>query len=161
MAPRRQHPVPRAIDIRAPEQRSRLKNNVQHPEFGDRASRTAPLADATPPSGSRISEDQYQTISRWSVVGNDRIVGGIHNRPGTEGGGRIMTSPVVEVRFAGVDGTPVAYTESGNAYWLGLPATSFGNDRAARFVWHKARPDPEPARRAQPGSETTLMRLMD
>lgn len=137
-----------------------MKNNNHAPATGRRAAHSAL---AVPFPHSRLGKTvEHQTISRWSVVGNDRLMGRIHHRPGTPNGKTIMTSPVVQVRFMGVDGTPVAFTQSGNAYWLGRPADNYGVERAQTFVWHKSRvgeaPPPEPL---QPGSETTLIRLMD
>jgi hypothetical protein len=114
--------------------------------------------------GARTRTDrtvEHQTIVKWAVVGSDRLIGAIHHRPGTASGKTIMTSPVVQVRFMGVQRTPVAFTESGNAYWLGEPADSFGLDRAEAFVWQKSRAEVAPARSREAGMETSLIRLMD
>jgi hypothetical protein len=137
-----------------------VKNNNHAPATGRRA---AHPALALPFPRSRVGKTvEHQTISRWTVVGNDRLMGRIHHRPGTPNGRTIMTSPVVEVRFMGVDGTLVAFTQSGNAYWLGLPADNFGAQRAQTFVWHKAQVGEAPARQPVPaGSETTVLRLLD
>lgn len=133
-------------------------NNVQAPLGAGRAQRPGSAAAARS-RGTKTAEPQ--TITRWSVVGNGRLFGRIHHRPGTPDGNIIITSPVVQVRFVGVDGTPLAFTESGNAYWLGTPAENFGVARAQEFVWHKARIGEAPARAPQPEQATTLIRLMD
>ena len=51
-----------------------------------------------------------QTIRWWSLVGPDRLAGELYNRPGQDDGQKMMTSPVVEVRFMGEPKTPVAFT---------------------------------------------------
>jgi hypothetical protein len=86
--------------------------------------------------------EQHQTIRNWAITANDRIVGAIYNRPGHVDGKTIMTSPVIQVRLMGERNMPVAFTESGNAYWLGEPAVAFGMDKAEAFVWEKSRADP-------------------
>ena len=95
------------------------------------------------------------TIEAWSVVGHDRIVGTLHNRPGAAEGKTIITSPVLEVRLVGELRNPVAFTESGSAYWLGTPSASFGLDQAEHFVWFKSR---EPAVKQSPGLRDLSLR---
>lgn len=80
-----------------------------------------------------------QAIRFWSVAGRDRLVGDIYNRAGTADGTKMMTSPVVEVRFLGEPALPVAVTRSGTQYWLGDPAESFGSDAAEEFVHRLSR----------------------
>lgn len=133
---------------------------MQAPETGRASARRALASSGAPSRPGKTVE--HQTIRRWSIVGNDRLIGRIFHRPGTADGQVIMTSPVVQVRMVGVDGTPVAFTESGNAYWLGPPAKAFGIHRAQDFVWHKSRVVEAAAREPQaPGNETTLIRMMD
>ncbi|MDB5750295.1 MAG: hypothetical protein JWP65_716 [Ramlibacter sp.] len=87
---------------------------------------------------------QHQEIRQWSVAGDDRVVGLVYNRPGHADGQTIVTSRVVQVRLMGPAGTPVAFTESGSAYWLGDPARRFGLDNAETFVWRLSRNEPPP-----------------
>lgn len=101
---------------------------------------------------------RYQTIRRWSVVGNDRLMGSVYNRPGRGDGKTIMTSPVVQVRLVGEPPFPLAFTESGNAYWLGEPADSFGVERAKQFVAQKSRQADPPAH-PDPALQTTTLKL--
>ncbi|MDB5898022.1 MAG: hypothetical protein JWP22_2451 [Ramlibacter sp.] len=105
--------------------------------------------------------DQHQTIRNWAVTGNSRIVGSIYNRPGHVDGKTIMTSPVLQIRLMGESNTPVAFTESGNAYWLAEPSVAFGLDKAETFVWEMSRSEPTiaPPRKADPMLETTFMRM--
>ena len=85
-----------------------------------------------------MDEVGEQTIRNWSLVGPDRLAGELYNRPGQADGQKMMTSPVVEVRFMGEHRTPVAFTRSGSTYWLGEPATDFGLDAAEEFVYRKS-----------------------
>jgi hypothetical protein len=133
---------------------------VQHTESG-RLPLSARGAATRQSAPSDIHEDQYQVIAGWSVVGNDRIVGNLHSPAATATGKRIMTSPVVKIRFLGNPRTPVAFTESGSAYWLGPPSSNFDPNRAMTFVWTKSRDRHEPAHIAEPGSQTTFLRLVD
>ncbi len=80
-----------------------------------------------------------QAIRYWSVAGRDRLIGDIYNRPGTTDGTKMMTSPVVEVRFMGEPALPIAVTRSGSQYWLGDPAQSFGAAAAEQFVHRLSR----------------------
>ena len=95
-------------------------------------------------------ETENQWIDGWSVAGDDRVVGTVHGRAGQASGRTIITSPVVQVRFMGEWKTPVAFTESGSAYWLRDPAARYGLDAAEAFVWRLSRtqrpPQPMPAR---------------
>lgn len=104
-----------------------------------------------------LEEDAAQLaqprIEKWAVVGHDRIVGTAFNRDSATDGHTVITSPVAFVRMMGGMATPVAFTESGSAYWLGEPAAHFGMDRAEHFVWFKSR-RPE----AQPVEVDPLMR---
>lgn len=83
-----------------------------------------------------------QTIREWSVTANGRLVGAVFNRPGQADGRTILTSRVVEVRLLGEPASPVAFTESGTAYWLGDPSAQFGLDQAETFVWRMSRAEP-------------------
>jgi hypothetical protein len=102
---------------------------------------------------------QQQGIRNWSVVGDDRIVGAVYNRPGQADGKTIMTSPVLQVRLMGEHNTPVAFTESGTAYWLGDPSPKFGIDQAEAFVWRLSRINPLAVARPAPDPmlQTTVM----
>jgi hypothetical protein len=102
---------------------------------------------------------QYQTIRKWSVVGNGRLMGTLCNGPGQADGKTIMTSPVVQVRPMGELRAPVAFTESGNAYCLGDPAPAFGLERAEHFIWHKLRAAVAPPH-PDPGLQTTVMKML-
>jgi hypothetical protein len=103
--------------------------------------------------------EQHQTIRNWAVTGNNRLVGAIYNRPGHVDGKTIMTSPVLQIRLMGERNTPVAFTESGNAYWLEEPAVAFGAVKAESFVWEKSRIDPPDApAESDPSMETTFLR---
>ncbi|NML44037.1 hypothetical protein HHL11_09775 [Ramlibacter sp. G-1-2-2] len=114
------------------------------------------LAEIQPPTQGAAT--RYQTIRRWSVVGNGRLMGSVFNRPGQGDGKTIMTSPVVQVRLVGEPPAPLAFTESGNAYWLGEPADSFGVERAKGFVDEKSRRADPPAQ-PDPALRTTTMKL--
>ncbi|NML48424.1 hypothetical protein HHL11_32055 [Ramlibacter sp. G-1-2-2] len=104
---------------------------------------------------------RHPFINGWSVVGHDRIVGAAHNRPGEPDGKTIITSPVVQIRFMGARKSPVAFTASGSAYWLGEPAASFGPDQAESFLWFKSRQRPAAAGGAavDPALQTQVMKL--
>lgn len=88
---------------------------------------------------SPADEPRHPGVEKWSVVGHDRIVGTVYNRPGTSDGKTVVTSPVLQVRLMGPKRAPMAFTASGSAYWLGEPATSFGLDKAEQFVWRMSR----------------------
>ena len=107
-------------------------------------------------------EARRQTIVKWSVVGHDRLMGRVYDRPGQSNGQAVMTSPVVQVRRMGEQRWPVAFTASGTAYWLGAPAQAFGVARAEQFVRNKSQ---APASQAQPALpadlQTTLIKLAD
>lgn len=107
----------------------------------------------------RMGQELQILIRDWSIVGNDRIVGTVHNRPGHADGRTIMTSPVVQVRLMGAHQVPVAFTESGSIYWLGDPSEKFGLDKAETFVWEKSRSVPPPPKTVDPELQTTIMRL--
>jgi hypothetical protein len=109
---------------------------------------------------SKSQLEQHQTIRNWAVTGNDRLVGAIYNRPGHVDCKTIMTSSVLQVRLMGEHNTPVAFTESGNAYWLGEPSVAYGLDKAESFVWEKSRSDPviNQSTRVDPDLETTFIR---
>jgi len=79
------------------------------------------------------------TLHDWRVVGDNRLVGSAYNRPGQADGKTVMTSPVLQVRLMGEHNIPVAFTESGSAYWLADPADQFGIDAAEAFVWKMSR----------------------
>lgn len=96
-----------------------------------------------------------QAIRFWSVAGRDRLVGDIYNRPGTADGTKMMTSPVIEVRFMGEPPLPIAITRSGTQYWLGDPAQSFGAAAAEEFV-HRLSRDPEDHGESDPLNSLTL-----
>lgn len=85
-----------------------------------------------------MSQQQNQTIRKWSLTGDDRIFGAVYNRPGHRDGRPITTSPVVRVLLMGAEGHPVALTESGSIYWLGEPCESFGIDAALAFIREKS-----------------------
>lgn len=85
------------------------------------------------------SGDRQPRIEQWSIVGYDRVVGTVFNRPGASDGKTIISSPVVQVRIFGKERAPVAFTESGSAYRLGEPAAHFGIDQAEHFIWYKSR----------------------
>jgi hypothetical protein len=108
-----------------------------------------------------LSQSCTPIIEQWSVVGHDRIVGIVHNRPGASDGKTIITSPVLQVRMMGQLRIPVAFNESGSAYRLGTPAASFGVDQAEHFVWFKSRePVGKPSRARQDTSlRTAMMKL--
>jgi hypothetical protein len=114
---------------------------------------SATYVSGFPPSQASSST----TIENWSVVGHDRIVGTIHNRPGAFDGKTIITSPVLQVRLMGDPRIPVAFTETGSVYWLGTPAASFGIDQAEHFVWFKSR---DAAKRSQGEEDTNLRTAM-
>jgi len=107
-------------------------------------------------------EIRHPLINGWSVVGHDRLVGAAYNRPGESDGKTIITSPVVQVRFMGALKSPVAFTASGSAYWLGEPAPSFGLDQAENFLWFKSRQRPSPAdgNEIAPELQTQVMKLV-
>ncbi|QJW83550.1 hypothetical protein HK414_03570 [Ramlibacter terrae] len=46
---------------------------------------------------------------------------------------------MLQVRLMGEHNTPVAFTESGSAYWLADPSAKFGIDAAEAFVWKMSR----------------------
>lgn len=118
----------------------------------DSALADLPFLPEAPPPG-------LLTIRKWSVVGNDRIMGNVFNRSKQVEGKTIMTSPVVQVRLLGELRTPVAFTQSGSAYWLAEPAAGYGIERAARFVAQKVRmAAPAPAK-PDPSLETTVLKL--
>jgi len=102
---------------------------------------------------------RHATIRRWSVVGNDRIMGSVSERSRPGDGKTIMTSPVVQVRLLGELRTPLAITQSGSAYWLADPAENFGLERATRFVAQKARAA-TPPEQPDPSLRTTVMKLV-
>ena len=103
-----------------------------------------------------------QTIIKWSVVGHDRLLGRVYDRPGQGDGQAVMTSPVVQVRRMGEQRWPVAVTASGTAYWLGAPAQAFGVARAEQFVRHKSQALASQAQPALPAEmQTTLIKLAD
>jgi len=79
------------------------------------------------------------TLHDWRVVGDNRLVGSAYNRPGQADGKTVMTSPVLQVRLMGEHNIPVAFTESGSAYWLANPSDKFGIDAAEAFVWNMSR----------------------
>jgi len=71
-------------------------------------------------------------------MAGDRLAGGVYNREAHLDGQTVVTTAVVEVRMMGA-GTwlgsyPVAFTESGNAYRLGLPSPTFGVACAKAFI---------------------------
>lgn len=82
---------------------------------------------------------KQQTLHDWRVVGDNRLVGSAYNRPGQADGKTVMTSPVLQVRLMGEHNVPVAFTESGSAYWLADPSAKFGIDAAEAFVWRMSR----------------------
>lgn len=92
-------------------------------------------------------------IDKWAVVGHDRIVGTLANRSSAADGRTVITSPVVHVRLMGESLTPVAFTQSGSAYWLGEPAGHFGTGQAEHFIWFKSR-----RIEAQPAQVDPMMR---
>jgi hypothetical protein len=98
-----------------------------------------------------MSTGQGQRIENWGVVANDRLAGAVHDRAGHRDGAMIVTSSVVEVRLMGAGGWsdtyPVAFTESGNAYRLGRPSSSFGMQRAEQFIHAKLPGDSRPEQR--------------
>jgi len=100
---------------------------------------------------------EHQWIDGWSVAGDDRIVGTVQGRAGQGGGRTIITSPVVQVRFMGEWKTPVAFTESGSAYWLRDPAARFGLDAAEDFVWRLSRTQRPPPRTRPRDYEHTII----
>jgi hypothetical protein len=106
----------------------------------------------------------YQSIHEWSISGQNRVVGSVHNRPGVADGKTIMTSPVLEIRLMGDPKMPVAFTESGNAYWLCEPSNSFGFDKAEAFVWEMSRSDrvrSAPAEaKPDPLEQTTILKRL-
>jgi hypothetical protein len=106
--------------------------------FEDPQTAVADCQPGPPPRDARI-RTRRPTIIRWSVVGHDRLIGSVYQRPGQADGGTVMTSPVVQVRRMGDLQWPVAFTASGTAYWLGAPARPFGVERAQQFVRQKAR----------------------
>jgi hypothetical protein len=97
----------------------------------------------------------------WSVVAGDRLVGSVHGRADTADGKTIVTTPVLQVRLMGARRSPVAFTQSGSAYWLGDPAETYGMDAAEQFVWTKSRAvAPAPATLASL-ERTSVLRLAD
>ena len=106
--------------------------------------------------------DQEPAIGQWSVAGHDRLVGKVYGRPGSTEGTTIITSPVLQVRFVGDRGLPVAFTASGSLYRLGTPAAAFGASRAQQFLLAKsqrvAHGDGDPR---DPKLRTALMKLAD
>jgi hypothetical protein len=78
-------------------------------------------------------------IERWGVIGESRLTGMVHDRPGHSNGRMVVTSPVVEVQMMGgdtwPDSYPVAVTQSGSMYRLGRPSGSYGVKNAQRFVY--------------------------
>ncbi|MDB5751589.1 MAG: hypothetical protein JWP65_2010 [Ramlibacter sp.] len=109
-----------------------------------------------------MKNQKQPSIRNWSIVGDRRLVGSAFNRPGQADGKTIMTSPVLQVRLMGEHSIPVAFTESGSAYWLADPAPTFGIDAAESFVWNMSRSTP-PASRAVPDPmlQTTVMRALE
>ncbi|RYY87112.1 MAG: hypothetical protein EOO24_35070 [Comamonadaceae bacterium] len=104
------------------------------------------------------TEPKQQTIQHWSVVGDNRIVGSAYNRPGQADGKTILTSPVLQVRMMGTPAMPVAFTESGSAYWLADPSPKFGIDAAEAFVWRLSRTEaPVEAGTVDPMMQTRIM----
>jgi hypothetical protein len=85
------------------------------------------------------------TIDGWSVVGHDRISGTLLDRPGGRRKKKIITSPVVWVRWIEGAATALVHTRSGSDYLLARPAESFGSKRAAWFLRVKAAPGHEGA----------------
>jgi hypothetical protein len=102
-----------------------------------------------------------QTIRCWSVVGPDRLAGELYNRPGQPDGQKMMTSPVVEIRFLGKVKTPVAVTRSGSTYWLGEPSPDFGLDAAQDFVYRKSRAAQEDDTEQDPSRPVTIPLVAD
>ncbi|MGV3570929.1 MAG: hypothetical protein ACO1PB_10045 [Ramlibacter sp.] len=101
---------------------------------------------------------KQQTLRDWRVVGDNRLVGSAWNRPGQADGKTVMTSPVLQVRLMGEHNTPVAFTESGTAYWLADPSDQFGIDAAEAFVWNMSR-NTAAARQAPPDAMMQTMVL--
>lgn len=100
------------------------------------------------------------TIEGWSVAGHDRIVGTLRDMGSPSHGRKIITSPVMRVRLAGADGTPVAQTQSGSRYALAIPAASFGAQNAEHFVRFKcAVPSAHDVPPVDPAMRTGLMKL--
>jgi len=101
-----------------------------------------------------MRSSEGQRIENWGVVANERLAGAVHNRAGHRDGAMIVTSPVVEIRLMGAGGWsdtyPVAFTESGNAYRLGQPSSSFGIQRAEQFIHAKLPADSRPEQREVP-----------
>jgi hypothetical protein len=105
--------------------------------------------------------EQHQTLRQWRVGADQRIVGAVYNRPGQADGQTIMTSPVLEVRFMGARKTPVAFTESGNTYWLAEPSAGWGIDEAEAFVWRMSRRDLVPSdAKPDPLMRTVVLRVV-
>jgi hypothetical protein len=90
------------------------------------------VADAFAPE-----EPPPPTIDAWSVVGHDRIVGILGDGTSSSHGKKIITSPVLRVQLAVVDGARIAHTQSGSRYLLATPAPAFGAARAEQFVRFK------------------------
>lgn len=107
------------------------------------------------------TEPKQQTIQNWSVVGDNRIVGSAYNRPGQADGKTVLTSPVLQIRLMGAGGIPVAFTESGSAYWLGDPSPKFGIDAAEAFVWRLSRTGTAPEADTSAVDPTMQTRIMD
>ena len=93
---------------------------------------------------------KQQSIRNWSVMADNRLVGSAYNRPGQADGKTVMTSPVIEVRLMGEHNHPVAFTESGSAYWLADPSAKFGIDAAEAFVWSMSRTEAAEGPRTAP-----------
>lgn len=103
---------------------------------------------------------ELQIIIRdWSVVGNGRLVGTVHHRPGQAEGRKIMTSPVVQVRLMGANQVPVAFTQSGSVYWLATPSDKFGARKAEAFVLSKLLVGRPPVPPPENEERTTLFRI--
>ena len=120
-------------------------------------------ADAAPPragQGLVRAERPLPTITEWSVVGHDRIVGLLHDGTSRSHGKKIITSPIVRVQFAEGDDMPVAHTQSGSCYALAAAGQGFGPERAEQFVRFKSRvPSSRNVETVDPALRTGLMKL--
>lgn len=108
-----------------------------------------------------VDIDQEPGISHWSVAGHDRVVGKVYGLSGSAEGTTIITSPVLQVRFVGERGTPVAFTASGSLYRLGIPAAAFGAERAQQFLLAKSKPPETTGAPRDPKLRTGMMKLPD
>lgn len=87
----------------------------------------------------RPSEVKHLSLDNWRPTLSGAIMGKVLNSPKRKDGTVIHTTVVLQVRRMGVGKHPVAFTESGSAYWLLDPAPGYSLDKAEEWVMRMGR----------------------